>query len=442
MVAEPSVETGAGDSSTTVSAYRWLQLTAGILAMVAVANFQYSWTLFALPLERERGWTPVQIQDALNLFFILAQTWLVPLEAYLAERFGPRRLLVLGGLLAGLGWVINSRTESLAVLYAAQVAAGCGSGIVYGISVGSALKWFPDRRGLAAGLTAAAFGAGSAATVLPIKWTIDNAGYQAAFLWFGIGQAIVIVIAGLFVRFPRKHEVPAPPRSPVLQTGRDYTPREMLATPGFWLLYVMMTLGAIPGLLMVGQLEPIARHFQLADVPVSLLGISLGAALPLALIIDRIMGGLTRPVFGYVSDWIGREVAIFLAFALEGTALFVLIRNTDNPVVFVLMSGLAFFGWGAIFSLFPAVSCDMFGREYATTNYALLYTAKGAATVLISLCNRLQAATGSWELIFTILIVADWLAAFLALAVLRPLRRRLAAAVQVESPSAGELAKP
>jgi OFA family oxalate/formate antiporter-like MFS transporter len=441
MGTEQTVETGAVETPPEASAYRWFQLTAGILAMVAVANFQYSWTLFARPLERERGWTPVQIQDALNLFFILAQTWLVPLEAFLAERFGPRRLLVVGGLLAGLGWVINSQTTSLAVLYAAQVAAGCGSGIVYGISVGSALKWFPDRRGLAAGLTAAAFGAGSAATVLPIKWTIDSAGYQAAFLWFGIGQGTMVVIAGLFVRFPRKNEVPAAPRSPVLQTGRDYTPWEMLATPGFWLVYVMMTLGAIPGLLMVGQMEPIARYYQLADVPVSLLGIGLGAALPLALMIDRIMGGLTRPVFGYVSDRIGREVAIFLAFALEGAALLVLIRNTDNPVLFVLMSGLAFFGWGAVFSLFPAVSCDMFGREYATTNYALLYTAKGAATVLISLCNRLQAATGSWELIFTILIVADWLAALLALAVLRPLRRRLAERLNAEALSAGEVAK-
>jgi len=250
------------------------------------------------------------------------------------------------------------------------------------------------------------------------------------------------VIAGLFVRFPRKHEVPAVPRSPVLQTGRDYTPREMLATPGFWLLYVMMTLGAMPGLLMVGQMAPIARYFQLADVPITLLGIGLGAALPLALMIDRLMGGLTRPVFGYVSDRIGRELAIFFAFALEGVALLVLIRNTDNPILFVLMSGLAFFGWGAVFSLFPAVNCDMFGREYATTNYALLYTAKGAATVVIALLNRLQASTGSWELIFAILIVADWLAALLALAVLRPLRRRLAEKPNTEAPSAGELAKP
>lgn len=405
-------------------AFRWLQLTAGILGMVAVANFQYSWTLFAKPLHQQRGWSPVQIQDALNLFFIVAQTWLLPLEGFLAERFGPRKLLVTGGLLSGLAWVVNSQTESLAVLYAAQVAAGCGSGIVYGISVGSALKWFPDRRGLAAGLTAAAFGAGSAATVLPIKWTIDNFGYQFAFLWFGIGQGLLVIIAGLFVRFPHHGEVPNAQQAKVLQSGRDYKPQEMLRAPVFWLLYLMMMLGAIPGLLMVGQMEPIARYYQIADVPISMLGISLGLALPLALMIDRVMGGLTRPVFGWMSDHIGRESAIFLAFATEGAALLVLILHTDDPIIFVLMSGLAFFGWGAVFSLFPAVSGDMFGRAYATTNYGILYTAKGAAAVLISLLNRVQRETGSWELIFGVLIAADWLAAMLALFVLRPLRLR------------------
>jgi OFA family oxalate/formate antiporter-like MFS transporter len=184
-----------------------------------------------------------------------------------------------------------------------------------------------------------------------------------------------------------------------------------------------MTLGALPGLLMLGQMAPIADDFGVADVPVSLLGITL-AALPFALMIDRIMGGLTRPVFGWVSDHIGRELAIFLAFTLEGAALLLLIRYAHNPVMFVLMSGLAFFGWGAVFSLFPAVSGDMFGRKFATTNYALLYTSKGAAALLVSLCNRLHALIGDWVLVFAVMIAFDWLAALLALFVLRPLRAR------------------
>lgn len=409
-------------SLRTLLSNRWFQLGAGIVGMVAVANFQYAWTLFVLPLQQRHGWTRVQILEALNLF-ILTQTWLVPLEAYLAERFGMRQLVVGGGVLAGLAWVINARTDSLTVLYAAQLLAGCGSGIVYGISMGNALKWFPDRRGLAAGLTAAAFGAGSAATVLPISRTIERFGYETAFLWFGIGQGLVVAFAGLVMRFPRPWDLPAVAPPKVLQTRRDWSPWEMLQTPAFWLLYGMMTMGALPGLLMMGQMSPMADDFGIANVPVSLLGMTL-TALSFALMIDRIMGGLTRPVFGWVSDHIGREPAIFLAFGLEGTALALLIQYADNPVLFVITSGLAFFGWGAVFSLFPAVSGDMFGRKFATTNYALLYTAKGAAAVLVSLCNRLQEKTHSWLLVFAIMIAFDWLAALLAIFVLRPLRQR------------------
>lgn len=402
---------------------RWFQLSIGIAGMVAVANFQYAWTLFVRPLMGTHGWSRVQVADALSVFFTLAQTWLVPFEGYLADRFGPRRLVFFGGAAVALAWVVNAHTSSLGLLYAAQVLSGCGSGIVYAISMGNALKWFPDRRGLAAGLTAAAFGAGSAATILPIKWTIESAGYQAAFLWFGLAQGLVVILAGLGMRFPRASEIHAPAQPKVMQTGRDFTPLEILKSPAFWLVYVMMTVGAVPGLLMLVQLDPMAHDFGIATVQVTILGIT-QAALPFALILDRITGGLTRPVFGWISDHIGRELAIFLAFSLEGSALLVLILFYKDPVIFVLMSGLAFFGWGAIFSLFPAVSGDMFGGRFATTNYGLLYTAKGTASLLVSLAHRMQESTGSWEGVFALMIAADWLAALLAILVLRPLRRR------------------
>ena len=404
---------------------RWVQLVAGITGMVAVANFQYSWTLFVLPLQDRHGWEEVDIQYALYLFFIPAQTWLVPLEGYLAERFGPRKLLISGGILASLGWIINARSSSLGILYAAQVLAGCGSGIVYSISMGNALKWFPDRRGLAAGLTAAAFGAGAAATVRPVRWTILHHGYEQAFLWFGLGQGAVIILAALLMRFPRPDEVPTPAQSKVLQSSREFTPGDMLRSSGFWLIYFMMMMGAIPGLLMLGYIAPMARNYGVAEMPVTLLWIS-SAALPLAMELDRVMGGLTRPVFGWISDHIGREVGIFLAFALEGCALFLLLQFAHEPIMFVLMSGLAFFGWGAVFSLFPALSGDMFGRKFATTNYSLLYTAKGAASLLVALCDVLRTHTGSWTPVFVVMIAADGIAALLALFVLRPLRARLA----------------
>jgi OFA family oxalate/formate antiporter-like MFS transporter len=178
-----------------------------------------------------------------------------------------------------------------------------------------------------------------------------------------------------------------------------------------------------------------AYDFEVAEMEVYLLGIGLGAALPAALMLDRISGGLTRPIFGWLSDHIGRERAIFLAFALEGAALLLLIQFRHDPLWFVLTSGLAFLGWGAIFSLFPAVNADMFGRQFATTNYGLLYTAKGAASLLVALCNRLHAQTGSWPLVFALMIAADWIAASLALVVLPRLRRRLTADPTVRSAS-------
>jgi OFA family oxalate/formate antiporter-like MFS transporter len=402
---------------------RWVQLGAGIVGMVAVANFQYAWTLFVAPLHAVHGWSAVHIQDALYFYFVPAQTLLVPLHGYLAERFGPRGLVILGGVLCAVAWVINSQTSSLPVLYAAQVMAGCGSGMVYSISVGNALKWFADRRGLAAGLTAAAFGMGSAATILPILWTIDHAGYPLAFLVFGIAQGVFVVLAGSVMRFPvGPAEAVAPAR--VLQSRIDFTPRAMLGQRTFWLLYGMMTIGAVPGLLMIGQIKPITEAFDIAWTNLSILGVELGPALPIALLLDPLSGGLTRPVFGWLSDHIGRERAIFTAFALEGAALLVLILARENAGLFVVMSALSFFGWGAIFSLFPAVSADMFGRKYAATNYGLLYTAKGAASLVILVFNRVQAQTGSWELIFALMIAADWIAALLALLVLKPMRER------------------
>lgn len=404
---------------------RWVQLAAGITGMVAVANFQYSWTLFVPHITKRYDWTEPNVQLAFYFFFVPAQTWLVPLYGYLADRFGPRRLVISGGVLAGLGWCISAAASSIPILCVGQLLSGCGSGIVYSISMGNALKWFPDRRGLAAGLTAAAFGAGSAATVLPIVWTIDQHGYEQAFLWFGSGQAMVIIVAALVMRFPRLGETPAAAQSRVMQSGREYTPGEMLRAPGFWLIYFMMMMGAIPGLMMLGKITTLAGDFGVDKMHITLLWVS-PAAVPLALMLDRLAGGFTRPVFGWISDRIGREIAIFLAFALEGSALFLLIQYADNPVMFVLTSGLAFFGWGAVFSLFPAVSGDMFGRKFATTNYSLLYTAKGAASLLVILCGHLRTQTESWVPVFAVMIAADAIAALLALFALRPLRARLA----------------
>jgi OFA family oxalate/formate antiporter-like MFS transporter len=388
--------------------------------MVAIANLQYGWTLFVNPIDSKFHWGKAAIQVAFTLF-VLAETWLVPLEGYLVDRFGPRWLVAIGGVLVGAAWWVNAQASSLFALYTGGLIGGVGAGIVYGTSVGNALKWFPERRGLAAGLTAAAFGAGSALTIVPIANIINTRGYEVAFLYFGLGQGLVVIVCALLLRAPRKDEVPVVTTSKVQQSVRDFTPVEMMKTPVFWLLYVMMTMLAMGGLMATAQLGPIAVDYEVGSIPVSLLGITM-AALPFALSLDRVLNGLTRPFFGWVSDHIGRENTMFIAFGLEGIGILLLITFAHIPVLFVVFSGLVFFAWGEIYSLFPAMCGDLFGNKFATANYGLLYTAKGTASLLVPLGNVLKAATGSWMPIFIAAIVFDWIGALLAFFVLKPLR--------------------
>jgi MFS transporter, OFA family, oxalate/formate antiporter len=401
---------------------RWFQLLIGILGMVAIANLQYGWTLFVDPINEKFKFGRVGIQFAFTIF-VFCETWLVPIEGYLVDRFGPRWIVAIGGMLVGLGWMINASADTLGLLYLGAIVGGAGAGIVYGTSVGNALKWFPDRRGLAAGLTAAAFGAGSAATVVPISNMILTQGYQAAFFTFGIGQGIIVVLCALLMRAPAPDDVPAVTTGYVRQGGRDFTWREMLQTPAFWLLYVMMTMLATGGIMATAQLAPMAKDFKVANVPVSIFGVTL-IAVQLALQLDRILNGLTRPFFGWVSDHIGRENTMFIAFTLEGIAIFFLLTFAANPLWFAIFSGLTFFAWGEIYSLFPALCGDLFGRKYATVNYGLLYTAKGTATLLVPLGSYLYNITQSWWPIFGLAIAFDWTGALLALLILKPLHRR------------------
>jgi MFS transporter, OFA family, oxalate/formate antiporter len=407
---------------------RWVQLALGVLGMIAVANFQYGWTFFVGPIQNRFGWEKESIQWAFT-FFVFTETWLVPLEGYAAERWGPRRMMVLGGVLVSLAWGLNAVADSLTLFYLAAIVGGTGAGMVYGTSIGSALKWFPDRRGMAAGLTAAGFGAGSALTVIPVRWTIENFGYQYAFLWFGLGQGLIVLLAGLFLRFPRPGETPTPPPATAQRlgtSGRDFTPWQMLRTPLFWLMYLMMTLVTLGGVTLIQRIDPISEEIGVKKVPLSI-GLFTLQALSLAAMLERISSGITRPICGWVSDRIGRELTMFGAFTLQGIALLLLIRHAHDPVLFVIFTGLTFFFWGEIYSLFPALVGDTFGRRCAATNYGLMYTAKGTATLLIPLGDVLNGWTGSWTTIFQVAVVFSWITALLALFVLRPLRRRFAA---------------
>ncbi len=409
-------------STANSTTSRWLQLALGVLCMIMVANLQYGWTLFVAPMQARFGWERAAIQVAFTIF-VLTETWLVPIEGLLVDRIGPKPVVMAGGLLVGASWILNSFADSLPMLYVAQAIGGVGAGAVYGTCVGNALKWFPDRRGLAAGITAAGFGIGSALTVVPISSLIQSSGYSTAFLDFGVLQGAVVFLAALWLKRPGKealqHDQDGRAAGAQLVSAK---PLEMLRSPVFWVMYLMFVLLAAGGLMATAQLAPIAKDFQIANVPVSLLGLTL-PALTFALSLDRVLNGLTRPFFGWISDLIGRENTMFIAFSLEAVGIFALNRFGQDPVLFVLLTGLVFFAWGEIYSLFPATCGDTFGPTYATTNAGLLYTAKGTAALLVPLSSMLTAATGNWHAVFIIAAVMNAVAAIMALLLLKPMRR-------------------
>lgn len=409
-----------------------------MLAMAAVANLQYSWTLFTTPLTEHLGATLTAVQFAFFLF-VVAQTWLVPIEGYFIDRLGARWVVTVGGMLVGLGWIGSGYANTLGQLYLWYTLGGVGAGAVYGAAIGTALKWFPDRRGLAAGLAAGSYGFGTALTVIPIQRMIDSRGFQDAFIFWGIVQgALVIIAAQLLAKPPDGWSPPgrgftfAKPTT-VSPLQANYTPWEMVRTPTFWLMYVMMTLVAFGGLMVVAQLKPIATTYGL-DKGVLWFGVS---ALGIALVLDRVLNGVTRPFWGWISDHIGRYKTMAIVFTLEAGAVFLLLQFVDHPVRFVVLSGLVFFAWGEIYSLFPAAIGDVFGPKFATTNYGIQYTAKGTAALFAGPgAAWMLERTGAWTTVFWAAILCDLIAAGLAFFWLRPLVGRLTRERQAHQPGA------
>ncbi|HTT38040.1 MAG TPA: oxalate/formate MFS antiporter [Burkholderiales bacterium] len=411
--------TDTASETTSMFARPWAQLIIGIICMVMVANLQYGWTLFVGPIGDKYHWTKAAIQVTFTLF-VLFETWLVPAEGYLVDKFGPRWMIVAGGILCGIAWTINSFASSLGMFYFAGIIGGIGAGAVYGTCIGNAVKWFPGRRGLAAGLTAAGFGMGSAATIIPIANMIKNSGYEQTFLTFGLFQGIVVVIVGMLIMAPTASFMTSAPKIAPGASRYQAAPMQMLKAPVFWVMYLMFVMMAAGGLMATAQLAPIAKDFHVDKIPVSLIGITL-PALTFALSIDRILNGLTRPFFGWVSDRIGREQTMFIAFLIEGIGIIALANLGTNPVAFVLLSGLVFFAWGEIYSLFPATVTDTFGSVFATTNTGLMYTAKGTASLLVPLTSII-AAKGNWHPVFMMAATLNIIAALMAIVILKPMR--------------------
>ena len=399
-------------------ATRWLQLVLGIICMMAISSPQYVWALFTKPLLGKLGTELATLQVTFSILIVL-QTFFSPFQGFLVDRFGPRLLLSIGAILTGASWVLSASVQSVWGIYLAYgVLGGLGTGIVYVGIVGLMVRWFPSSRGFAVGMVAAGYGFGAILTTFPISASIAASGFQQTLTFFGYIIGAVGLLAAQGLRMPAPLVRAAGQTVAAVRAG--VAPTAMLKTPVFWLMFVMMTMMSTSGLMVISQMGAFAKDFGVADAMVWGM-----AALPLALTIDRVTNGATRPLFGWISDRFGRENTMFIAFGLEGIAMTAWLWFRADPVLFVVLSGVVFFGWGEIFSLFPSTLTDTFGEKYATTNYGFLYMAQGVGSILGGpIAALVYAAGGSWIPVFGLMIVLDLTAAILALAVLKPMRRR------------------
>jgi OFA family oxalate/formate antiporter-like MFS transporter len=418
--------------------FRWIQLITGVVCMAMIANLQYGWTYFVSPMAKAHSWDVGSIQVAFSIFVAL-ETWLTPVEGWIVDSLGPNRgpklMVAAGGLFVALGWLINAKAGSLEMLYLGAVVSGIGAGGIYATCVGNAVKWFPDRRGLAVGLTAAGFGAGAAVTVIPIQMMIASIGYADTFFWFALGQGGIIFALAWLLRSPQPGEAPSGSAVKVLQSKTSSTPGQMLASPVFWLLYVMFVLVSASGLMVAAQIALIAKDYGVAQTVV-LFG---ATTLIVSGVIDNLANGGARPFFGWVSDQIGREYTMGIAFAAGGLAYWLLGSAGTTPWTFVICAALIFFTWGEIFSLFPSTCTDMFGPKYATTNTSLLYTAKGLSAFVVPLANVLKNYTGNWHAVFAVAAIMNFIVVALALFVVRPMRISISAS---ENKAEGAVGQP
>ncbi len=402
-------------SPPIASPTRWVQLVLGLVVMMAISSPQYVWTLFVKPFQAATGAGLPTVQITFSVL-IVVQTLFSPAQGWLVDRFGPKALVAAGAGLTGLGWVLSARLDSVGMLFLTYgLLCGVGTGVVYIGVIGLMAKWFPDGRGFAIGIVAAGYGMGAMLTTFPISSMLTSFGAPTTLIVFGVILGGVGFLAALGLREPRPGEAPAPAQ--MRARGEDVAPFSMLKTAIFWLMFVMMTMMSTGGLMVTSNFANFAHDFGVADVLV--LGL---AALPFALTVDRLLNGFTRPFFGWVSDRIGRENTMGLAFGLEA-AILLLLLFSRGPPAFIVLSGLVFFGWGEIFSLFPSTLTGTLGSRHATTNYGFLYIAQGVGSILGGpAAAAMRVATGSWMAVFGVTVAMDVATALLALFALKQIR--------------------
>jgi len=378
----------------------WFQLVASVIAMVMIANLQYAWTLFTGPLQEASkslvpgGWKLADIQLAFTIF-INFQTFVQPVDGWFIDKMGQRLFITVAGVLCGVGWAAMGFATSLTQLYIFYAIAGVGAAFVYSGCIGSALKWFPDRRGMASGIIAAGFGGGTALFIPIIQYLINNQSYGSAFLVTGIIQGSVIAILAQFLRHPAPGSVSAQPakstsKASTRKNQEQFTTVEMLKTPHFYLIYVIFLAAATGGLFLTANVGALTRFWQLA------------AILTISTTVSPLANGASRISWGWISDRVGREKTMAIAFALEGVCLLaVLFIGQTSGLFFTITVALTFFTWGEVYSLFPSTVGDYFGSRNATSNYGVVYTAKGVGTILGAyIAARMFQAYGNWDMVF------------------------------------------
>jgi MFS transporter, OFA family, oxalate/formate antiporter len=421
---EMTTATGTIPAVKEAGATRWMQLLLGFIVMMTISSPQYVWTLFTTDFMKTTGSKLSEVQWTITILIVL-QTWLAPAQGYLVERFGPKLLIGLGAVLSGLGWVASSYITNLYGLYLTYgLLCGIGTGIVYIGIIGLMVKWFPERRGFATGIVAAGYGFGAIFSTFPIDDMMKASGYRTTLLTFGAIFAVVGFLAAICLRAPRDGEVAVTPLLEGEVGVRDYTPAEMLRSPIFWLMFLMFSMMSTGGLMVITQFKSFASSFGIdGKTMVTIMGVTM-VAIPAALTFDRITNGLTRPFFGWISDNIGRENTMAIAFIMEGFAIWLMLQYRTDPFMLIVLSGLVFFGWGEIFSLFPSTLTDTFGAKHATTNYGFLYMAQGVGSILgAPVAAMIFEETKSWLPVFYTIIAMDILTGLLALFLLKPMRR-------------------
>jgi OFA family oxalate/formate antiporter-like MFS transporter len=388
---------------------RWVRLVAAVVAMIMIANLQYAWALFVKPIISATGWKLSDVQWGFT-FFIAFETWMMPLSGWFIDRFGPRVFMSVSALLCGAGWAGLGQAKTLPELYTLYSIAGIGAALIYCGSTCVGIKWFPDQLGLASGLVAAGFGSGAALFIPIMAYVIRVENYQAAFLYTGIAMGLVIFCVAQFLVNPDPNDPEIAGKKPASRFklrshAEQFTSFEMLRTPQFYVLYAMMLMMGIGGLMVTAQVGSVADALGISKI-----------AFTLALTINPLANGAGRIFWGWVSDHVGRERTMIIAFLIQALALVSVLRlGRNSPVGFIVCLAIVFFTWGEIYSIFPATAADFFGGRNASSNYSFLYSAKGMASILAGgLAAQLFEKTGTWTVVFYGSAALAFLAAVMA----------------------------